>query len=145
MIFLSYICNMIRDKIFSIDTLKDAMKNSDKTELNLIRVLRGEISRLEDANKKLNEAEVVSLLKKMAENLKQFKTETSDKELVIIESMLPKQLSEHDLALIINTYTAEYNLTSIKDMGKIMGFLKENYVGTYDGGIANKIIKTILQ
>ena len=121
------------------------MKNSDKTELNLIRVIRGEISRLEDANKKLNEAEVVSLLKKMAENLKQFKTETSDKELIIIESMLPKQLSEHDLALIINTYAAEYNLTSIKDMGKIMAFLKENYVGTYDGGIANKIIKTILQ
>jgi uncharacterized protein YqeY len=136
---------MIRDKIFSSDTLKDAMKNSDKTELNLIRVIRGEISRLEDANKKLNEAEVVSLLKKMAENLKQFKTETSDKELIIIESMLPKQLSEHDLALIINTYAAEYNLTSIKDMGKIMAFLKENYVGTYDGGIANKIIKTILQ
>ena len=135
---------MIRDKIFSIDTLKDAMKNSDKTELNLIRVLRGEISRLEDANKKLNEAEVVSLLKKIAENLKQFKTDTSDKELIIIESMLPKQLSENELDLIINTYATDHNLT-IKDMGKIMSYLKENYAGTYDGGVASKIIKTILK
>ena len=39
----------MRDKIN--DIIKSSMKNGDKDKLNLFRVLKGEISRLEDGKK----------------------------------------------------------------------------------------------
>lgn len=120
------------------------MKNTDKTELNLLRVIKGEIGRLEDANTKLTDVEIISLLKKMVENIKQIPSDTSVIEIEIIERYLPKQLSENELSDIITTYMNKNDISSIKDMGKIMGFLKTNYGGQYDGNVANKIIKNLI-
>lgn len=120
------------------------MKNPDKTELNLLRVIKGEIGRLEDANTKLNDDKITSLLKKMVENLKQIPSDTSAIEIELIERYLPKQLSEDELSNIITSYMSTNDISTIKDMGKIMGFLKTNHSGQYDGNVANKIIKNLI-
>lgn len=67
----------------------------------------------------------------------------SEMELNILGKYLPKQLSDVELEWIITRFISESNLTQ-KDMGKVMGFLKSNYGGQYDGKLASTITKKIL-
>ena len=127
-----------------MELLKDAMRKTDKTELNVLRLIKGEIARGEDASKKLNDSEITSLLKKMVDNLNLYKTDTSELEIEIISKFLPKQLSDSELETLLKVYVSENSLSTIKDMGKVMGYLKTNYAGMYDGGTANKVLKTLL-
>ena len=134
----------LRENIFSMELLKDAMRKTDKTELNVLRLIKGEIARGEDASKKLNDSEITSLLKKMVDNLNLYKTDTSELEIEIISKFLPKQLSDSELETLLKVYVSENSLSTINDMGKVMGYLKTNYSGMYDGVTANKVLKTLL-
>lgn len=65
-------------------------------------------------------------------------------ELKIIESFLPAMLSEDDLIRIINGYVVAIPDASSKSMGIIMGNLKQEYPGSYDGKLASKLVKDVL-
>ena len=67
--------------------------------------------------------------------------ETETKEINIISSFLPKQLSEEETEKICNNVIKKVNASSIKDMGKVMGELKKNYGDVLDFSKANLIIK----
>ena len=53
-------------------------------------------------------------------------------EITCIEAFLPKQLSPDEVDAAINDVIAKSGADCIKDMGKVMGFLKENYAGRMD-------------
>lgn len=59
----------------------------------------------------------------------------------ILESYLPQQLSESELIQIVSGAIAGGTALNV---GALMGFLKANHAGKYDGKIASAAVKTVL-
>ena len=67
-----------------------------------------------------------------------------EEEIKIIDSFLPKQLSEEETAKICKETIQSLGASSIKDMGKIMGSLKQKYSDSVDFSKVNTIVKGLL-
>jgi uncharacterized protein YqeY len=65
-------------------------------------------------------------------------------EIEIIEHFLPKQMDEADMRAAIDGVIGELSASSVKDMGRVMGTLKERYPGRMDFGKASGIVKEAL-
>ena len=70
--------------------------------------------------------------------------EAEEAEIKIIDTFLPKQLSEEETKKICSEVAQKIGASSIKDMGKVMGELKKNYSDTLDFSKAGSILKEIL-
>ena len=70
--------------------------------------------------------------------------EVEQKEHEIISSFLPKQLSEEETESICNEMIKKLNASTLKDKGKIMGALKEEYSDNLDFSKAGSYLKEIL-
>ena len=70
--------------------------------------------------------------------------EAEQKELSVLSSYLPKQISEEETKKICQEIITKIGATSLKDMGKVMGDLKKNYSDTIDFSKAGAIIKEYL-
>ena len=70
--------------------------------------------------------------------------EAENEEIKIIESFLPKQLGEEDIKKLCKEMVESLEAPSIKDMGKIMGALKQKYSDSMDFSKANIIVKGLL-
>ena len=66
------------------------------------------------------------------------------KEIDVIEEYMPKQMSDAEVETAIKAIIAETGASSIKDMGAVMGKLKEKYAGLMDFGSASGKIKSLL-
>ena len=65
-------------------------------------------------------------------------------EIEVIDTFLPKQLSEEETKKICKEIIESIGASSIKDMGKIMGSLKQKHSDSIDFSKANVIIKGLL-
>ena len=65
-------------------------------------------------------------------------------ELNTINDYLPTQMTEEVLREKISDFITKEELSTMKDMGKIMGYLKSDFEGAYDGKLASKITKELL-
>lgn len=65
-------------------------------------------------------------------------------EIDVIQTFLPKQMSEEEVKAAIQEVIAQTGAASIKDMGKVMGALRGKYAGQMDFGAASGIIKSLL-
>lgn len=119
------------------DDLKAAMKNGEESRKSLLRVIIGEMNRVD---KNLPDERVIAIIKKMVEGVKLVGNVEEEK---ILSEYLPKQLDEAQLTSLISALIFENNYT-IKDMGKIMSALKEKYNGQYDGKLASTLVKSLL-
>ena len=54
---------------------------------------------------------------------------------------MPKQLSDDEIKEIVSQKIKKLNAESIKDMGKIMGALKQDYAGQMDMACAGAIVR----
>jgi uncharacterized protein YqeY len=115
--------------------LKNAILTSDNEVKSLLRVLIGEMNR---EGKVLSDERVIAIVKKMIENAK-----ITVNEIQILETYLPKQMSETEIGSIVSALVFENNYT-MKDIGKIMNEFKTKYNGQYDGKIVNNKIKEVL-
>ena len=70
--------------------------------------------------------------------------ETENEEIKIIESFLPKQLGEEETKKICKEVIESLKASNIKDIGKIMGVLKQKYSDSIDFSKANIIVKGLL-
>ncbi|MEK9638749.1 MAG: GatB/YqeY domain-containing protein [Pelagibacteraceae bacterium] len=142
------------------EKLSQSLKNKDK---NLYPTLRLMVSAIKDAeiasrgkeSKGLTDQDITSLLKKMIKQRnescevykKAGRTELLDsenKEIEVISSFLPKQLSEEDTKKLCEDVVKKVGATSVKDMGKVMGELKKTHADVLDFSKVGSIIKTIL-
>ena len=100
----------------------------------------------------IKDQEILSLLqnliKQRKDSIESFKIadrqdliEKEQSEIQIINLFLPQQKNEKETENIINQLIQEQNLNSLKDMGKLMSFLKKDYSGEIDMGLAGKIAK----
>ena len=151
---------MLRDSIAA--ALKEAMKTQAKTRVSTLRLINAAIkdrdiaARAEDRCQGLSDAEVLQILSKMVrqreESAKTYEeagrlelAEQELEEIEIIQSFLPRQLDEGEIAAACCAVVAELDAHGLKDMGKCMGALKERYSGTMDFGKAGAVIKDILR
>ena len=70
--------------------------------------------------------------------------EVEESEMKIIDTFLPKQLNEEDTKKICKETIESLGASSIKDMGKIMGQLKQKYSDSIDFSKVNIIVKGLL-
>ena len=72
------------------------------------------------------------------------KDNTDVEEVVILEEYLPSQMDEAELGRIIRNNINFNSYTTMRDMGKVMTYLKKNHDGEYDGKLASTIVKQLL-
>ncbi len=133
--------------------MKDAMRAKAAVRLEAIRLLRAAIQRREvDERTELGEEEVLAVVQKMIKQgrdaIEQFEKGGRDdlvqKEaatLAVLETYLPEQLDDDKLAALIDQALTETDAQSIRDMGKVMGWLKTRVQGRADMGAVSASIK----
>ena len=149
----------LKDKI---DTdYKNALKSKDKIQISTYRLILSGIKDLDISNrsgpnkKNTDDEDIKKLLKKMikqrSESIDIYKKnnrrdllEVEEKESEILLSYLPKQLSEEETKKICNQIVSKLGVSSIKDMGKVMGELKKQYADSLDFAKAGSLLKELL-
>ena len=116
-----------------------AMKSSPVTNTLLSTVL-GELDRI---SKNPSDDQVITVIKKMIESAKECGNE--HEVAFLSDRYMPKQLSLQGLHDIIKEYCNTNNITDKKQMGLVMKYLKDNYVGQYDGKVASGIFSSIIK
>jgi len=143
------------------EKLNQSLKNKDK---DLYPTLRLIVSAIKDAvianrtkeNKGLSDQDIMGLLKKMVKQRNEsclvYKQagrtellESEAKEIEIISSFLPKQLSEEETKKICEEIIKKVGASSIKDMGKVMGELKKTHADVLDFSKVGSILKAVLK
>ena len=66
-------------------------------------------------------------------------------EVSVLSVYLPKQLSEEETKIVCSEIIKKTGASSIKDMGKVMGELKNNYSDSIDFSQAGSLIKDLLK
>jgi uncharacterized protein YqeY len=146
---------ILKDKISQ--DLKDAMKSGDKVRLQTIRSIRASILEFEKsgAGKEMNSEEEIKLLstaaKKRKESIEQFTNggredlaKAEEKELQIIMSYLPKQLSNEDIVKEVIQIAEKVGAVSKADFGRLMGAAVKEMKGKADGRIIKEIVENVL-
>ena len=149
----------LRDSIMS--QLKDAMKAGDKPRVSALRLMQAAIkdrdiaSRTDGRNDGVSDAELMDLFTKMVKQRKE-SADLYEKggrpelaaqergEIAVIESFMPKQLSETETRAAVEAVMKEIGASSVKDMGKVMAELKKRYAGQMDFGQVGAIAKSLL-
>ena len=133
--------------------MKEAMRARESVRLDAIRLLRAAIQRREiDERVELGDEEVLAVIQKMIkqgrDSIAQFEQGARDdlvqKEaamLAVLETYLPEQLAEGELTELINKALNETDAQSVRDMGKVMGWLKPRVQGRADMGAVSSAIK----
>jgi uncharacterized protein len=136
-----------------MDDMKAAMKAGEKLRLETVRGLRAQFKNLEiDKGHPLTDEEEIQALmsaaKKRKESIEQFKAVNrldraaeEEKELEIIHSYLPEQLSEEKIAELVDQVIKEVGATSPGEMGKVMGKIMGQVKGRADG----RLVQTVVQ
>jgi len=124
--------------------MKAAMKARDKPRLGTIRLIQAEFKRIEvDERIDIDDARALTILDKMVKQRRDSieaytkggradLAQQEAEEIACIENFLPEQLSSDEMSAAIDRAIEEKEADCIKDMGKVMGFLKENYAGRMD-------------
>ena len=136
-----------------LEDLKLAMKAQDKEKLSVVRMVKGAIQ-MEELNKKheLSDDEVIAIISKQIKSRKEaiveFQkanrndlVEQNEKEIEILNTYMPEQLSEEEINKVIDEAFIKVNPTSERDMGKIIGSISPILKGKADMGFVSKIVK----
>ncbi|MDG1883736.1 MAG: GatB/YqeY domain-containing protein [Alphaproteobacteria bacterium] len=141
--------------------LKEAMINKDITLTNTLRLILAAVkdkdisARSKSNSEGINETEIISLLQNMIkqrnasiemyiQGKRDDLVKIEEDEIKIISNFLPEQLSENEINDIITNSIRSSGAKSIKDMGKVINLIKDEYNGKMDFGVVSKIIKAKL-
>ena len=135
------------------DAVKISMKSRDKETTSTLRMAISELKKEEiDKRIELEDEQVIQILQRMIKQRKDSYTQFSDagrdelaekeqNEINILSDFLPEQLSEEELAVIVEQVIKETDADGPQDMGKVMGSLKQRIHGNADMGLVSKIVK----
>jgi uncharacterized protein len=137
--------------------LKTAMKEKDSIRKNVIIMTRAGILQIEKDKKiEIDDEGVIEVIakgvKQRKDSIPEFEkgnrldlVENIQKEIDILMSYLPQQLSEDEVSRIISDTIIEVGAQSAKDMGRVMSALMPKVKGRADGKLVNIIVKQQLQ
>jgi len=140
------------------DALKVSLKEKDQTATSTLRLIlaalkdrdiaargRGQMEGIEDP-------EILEMLQKMIKQREESiaaydqggrpdLVEREEAEILVIRRFMPQPLSEAETEAVIDSVIGELDASSIKDMGRVMGALKEQYPGRMDFSLASRLVK----
>ena len=119
----------------------EAYKAKDMDKKNFLGVIKTEVTK---ESKTPEDSYIISKIKSMIKNAEATNSLT-DNELSILNEYLPTQMTEETLRDAIKLLIDDQELSSLKEMGKVMTYLKNNFDGQYDGRMASTITKELLQ
>lgn len=141
--------------------LKTAMKEKDSARLGTLRLISAAIkdqdiaSRSSEDDTGVSDSDILGILGKMTkqrqESVRAYEeggrldlAERERREVAVIEEFLPQQLSDDEVEAAIDKAITDVGASSIRDMGKIMGKLKQKYTGQMDFGKVGPRVKAKL-
>jgi uncharacterized protein YqeY len=143
------------------ERLKQAMRAKDVRTLSTVRLIlaglkeRDVAARGSGNHEGIPDPEILRLLqgmiKQRRESIALYRqgnrpelAQQEEEEIVIIESFLPQQMSEAEIAAAAKAAIAETGAAGVKDMGRVMAALRERHAGVIDLARAGTIVKQLL-
>jgi uncharacterized protein YqeY len=143
------------------DALKIAMKAKEQHTVGTVRLIMAALkdrdiaARSKGNNDGIGEDETLSMLQSMIkqrrESVEMYEkggraelAEQEAGEIEIIQTFLPTQMDEAEVNAAVQEAIDDLSATSLKDMGKLMGALKEKFAGQMDFSKASARIKAKL-
>lgn len=142
------------------EEVKTAMKAKDTARLNTLRMIGAKLKDQDIAARpkgieQISDEEIITMLKGMVksrrESVELYRqgnreelAEKEEAEIKVIEDFLPAQMNESDMQKAVEEAITKTGATSIKDMGKVMGILKQQYGAVLDMGKVNQLVKAKL-
>lgn len=118
----------------ALASIKNAQlaQESEMTAQDEERILRKEVKKIEDSIAQFTVMERDDLVEKEKSQLE------------ILQKYLPELMSEEDIKVIINNKIKELNISSMNDMGKLMGAVMKETSGKADGNTVKNLVTQIL-
>ncbi|WP_086465645.1 GatB/YqeY domain-containing protein [Oceanibaculum nanhaiense] len=140
------------------ESLKEAMKARDARAVSTLRLI---LAALKDRDicargrgnvDGIDEVEIQQMLQSMVkqrhDSIEMYErggrcelAEQERGEITIIQKFLPRQLDESELTEVVEKAISDVQPAGVKDMGKVMAFLKQNYPGQMDFGKASGMVR----
>lgn len=139
------------------EDMKTAMRAKDSERLGVIRLLLAAMKQREvDERIDLTDMDIINIINKMnkqrLDSSSQFLAANrqdlaikEQKEIEILDEYLPQQLSEPEIDIAIQAAIAGTKASSMQEMGKVMGVLKEQLAGRADIAKVSAKVKSILK
>ena len=139
------------------EAVKSSMRERNKDRTSTLRMALSELKKEEIDNKiELSNEDSIKILQRMIkqrkESMSQFLNaqrndlaEKEELEIVILQDFLPEQMSEEDINKLVIEAINETDAKELKDIGKVMAFLKTKIQGNADMGIVSKLVRENLQ
>lgn len=145
--------NTLEQKLQS--DLTDAIKSRDTVRTNTIKGVKTaimEVKTAKNGKKDLEDSDIVKIIQKLAKtrketgelyqaNNRQDLADIEFGELAVLETYLPKMLTEDEVRTIVNNTISELGVSDMKGMGRIIGHINKTYAGQVDGSMVAKIVK----
>lgn len=143
------------------DALKTAMLSKDARTVSTVRLIlaalkdRDIAARPKGVTDGIPDGEIQQMLQSMIKQRRESialynqggrpeLAEQEAAEIAVIETFLPRQMGEEEVAAAVKAAIADIGAGSIKDMGKVMAALKERHAGTMDFAKAGAVVKAAL-
>jgi hypothetical protein len=135
------------------EEMKSALRAGDKLRLSVIRMARAALKNKEIEDRgKLDDGAIIKviggLVKKGEESLAHFQqgkrldlVEKQEKELEILRSYLPQQISRDEILTLVDEAIRETNALDMNDLGKVMKVLMPRVTGRTDGRLVQQIVR----
>ncbi|WP_201575931.1 MULTISPECIES: GatB/YqeY domain-containing protein [Psychrobacter] len=139
------------------DNIKTSMKARELERVKVLRNVQAVVKQIEiDRQTELDDAGVLEILQKQlkqrqeslgifTENGRDDLASKEQFEIDIINEFMPKQMDEAEIAALVKAEIAEQGATSMRDMGSVMGVLKNKTAGRADPALISKLVKEALQ
>ena len=138
--------------------LVQGMKDHQEHTVSALRSVKTAIMEVKTApggKKELEDGDIIKIIQKLVKQRKESmdiysqagRSELADneqQEMLVLMDYLPKTLTESEVEEIVAKTIADLDATSMKDMGKVMGFISKTYAGQVDGSIVSRIVKSKL-
>ncbi len=150
---------MIREQL--PNALKSALKDKDARAVSTLRLIMAALkdrdiaARGKDNSEGIGDDEILQMLQTMVkqrrDSIAMYEkggrlelAEQEAEEIVIVQRFLPEQLDASATESAVEKTIADLGATGLKDMGAVMGALRDNYAGQMDFGRASGIVKARL-
>lgn len=140
-----------------LDELKQAMLARDELKTSVLRMLKAEIMRIQtdgsgtEITEEVIQKTIVKLIKQRKDSIALYKegnrpelAEKEEKEVVILESFLPPQMSEDEIRSVVKSAKTELSISDKSGFGKLMGFVSGKLKGKADGALIRAIVESEL-
>ena len=138
------------------ESVKDSLKKGEKEKTITLRMAINEIQAAEKIKQTILDDPEISLIiqrmiKQRKDAMSQFESakrnelaQKEGREIEILSGFLPTQLSEEEIESVVSHTIKDLNAQSLKDIGKVMGLLKNSLRGKADLSLVSSLVKRLL-